>query len=234
LNASAKHQFRNRILSGLPKGEISRLAPQLQYLTFDQGFSLQDGGTPYGYFLEEGIASAVVTLKEGETVEVGVVGCDGFVGLPALLGTPSPPGRIFIQIAGAGYRLKAKAIKEEYDQPGELRQRLNRYIQAQMVQSSQTAACNRLHPIEGRLARWLLSCRDRMPGNELRLTHSFLGQMLGAPRTTVTATAGLLQRAGLIDYARGKVTIRDRSGLEETTCECYRTVRDEYRRLGLL
>jgi CRP-like cAMP-binding protein len=111
---------------------------------------------------------------------------------------------------------------------------MHRYIQAFLVQSAQTAACNRLHNIEERLARWLLSCRDRIQSDEMRLTHDFLGQMLGAPRTTVTLAAGLLHKAGFIDYSRGVVTMLDRAGLEGSACECYRTVRDEYRRLRLL
>ena len=107
-------------------------------------------------------------------------------------------------------------------------------MQGFLVQSAQTAACNRLHNIEERLARWLLACRDRMETDQLHLTHDFLGQMLGAPRTTVTLAAGLLHRAGMIDYSRGVVTIRDREKLEATACECYGIVRDEFRRLSLL
>ena len=118
--------------------------------------------------------------------------------------------------------------------PGELRNYLQKYMQAFMAQTAQTAACNRVHGIEERLARWLLTCRDRMPSNQLRLTQTFLGQMLGAPRTTVTLAVGILERAGLIDHARGTVVIRNRAQLENTACECYRTVRDEYKRYRLL
>jgi hypothetical protein len=176
----------------------------------------------------------VVTLENGATVEVGIVGIDGVVGIPILLGTDGAPGRTFMQIAGSGFRIEAGILKREFDRPGELHRILHRYMQGFLVQSSQTAACNRLHNIEERLARWLCSCRDRLETDQLHLTHDFLGQMLGAPRTTVTLAAGLLHRAGMIDYARGLVTIRNRAALEETACECYRIVRDEFQRLSLL
>ena len=180
------------------------------------------------------MASAVVSLGNGNTVEVGVIGCDGVVGIPILLGTGNSPGRTFVQIAGSAYRIKAGALKEAFESGGELRKRLQMYLQGFLVQTSQTAACNRLHGIEERLARWLLTCRDRTETNQLYLTHEFLGHMLGAPRTTVTLAAGILQRSGLIDYSRGRVTIMDRAGLQQTACECYATVRAEYRRLFLL
>jgi len=159
---------------------------------------------------------------------------DGVVGIPILLGADSTPGRTFIQIAGAGYRIDAGVLKEEFERPGALRKYLQRYIQAYLAQAAQTAACNRLHGIEERLARWLLTCHDRVGSDVLRLTHDFLSQMLGAPRTTVTLAAGLLQRANLIRYSRGVVTIKNRRVLEQTACECYQIVRNEFRRLGLL
>jgi CRP-like cAMP-binding protein len=203
-------------------------------MTLKQEQTLLDGNTKYSYFLEDGLASVVATVKDGTTVEIGVIGFDGVVGIPILLGAGSAPGRTFIQIAGSGFRIESAVLKEEFERPGELRKHLQRYIQAYLVQTAQTAVCNRLHSIEERLSRWLLTCHDRMESDRLNLTHDFLGQMLGAPRTTVTLAAGLLHRAGLIDYARGTVTIRDRKGLENTTCECYHTVRNEFRRLGLL
>jgi CRP-like cAMP-binding protein len=139
-----------------------------------------------------------------------------------------------MQIAGSGFGIEAEKLKSAFEQNGELRRHLQKYIQAFMVQTSQTAACNRLHNIEERLARWLLSCRDRMSSDRLALTQDFLGQMLGSPRTTVTLAVGLLERAGMIHHSRGVVTVRDRVALESAACECYRTVRDEYSRLGLL
>jgi CRP-like cAMP-binding protein len=154
--------------------------------------------------------------------------------MPILLGATGSPGTTFVQIAGDGYRIKAAALKAEFDRSGLFTRHVHRYMQGFMVQSAQTAACNRLHNIEERLSRWLLSCRDRVEADQLRLTQDFLGQMLGAPRTTVTLAAGMLQRAGLILHSRGAVTILDHKKLESTACECYRIVRDEFRRLALL
>ena len=125
-------------------------------------------------------------------------------------------------------------LKDEFEKSGQLRNHLQKYLLANLVQSAQNAACNRLHTISERLSRWILTCNDRVQTDHMPLTHEFLGQMLGAPRTTVTLAAGMLHQAGLIDYTRGNVTIKDRKGLEHVTCECYGTVRDEFRRLGLL
>lgn len=234
MNPPRQQGYRNRVLAALPKAELNRLKPHLSPVTLEQEQTLLDGTAPHAYFLEGGIASVVVTLKNGDTVEVGIIGVDGVVGLPILLGTEGAPGRTFVQIAGSGYRIKADILKDEFERPGELRRTLQRYMQGFLVQSAQTAACNRLHNIEERLARWLLSCRDRLESDQLRLTQDFLGQMLGAPRTTVTLAAGLLHRAGLIDYSRGVVTVKNRSELEQASCECYRIVRDEFQRLSLL
>ncbi len=226
--------YKNRILKALSKADLSRIAPHLSRVTLEQQDNLINGEASHGYFMEEGIASVVVTVANGDTVEVGVIGIDGLVGLPILLGTGSAPGRTFIQIAGSGLRIEAKHLKNEYERAGNLRQHLQRYTQGFLVQTAQTAACNRLHNIEERLARWLLTCRDRIESDELRLTHDFLSQMLGAPRTTVTLAAGLLHHAGLISYSRGVVTIQNRDKLEDAACECYSIVRDEFRRLDLL
>ena len=231
---TSDRQYKNRILASLPKDEITRLSRHLSRVSLKQGETLLDGVAPYAYFLEEGMASVVVTVNNGDTVEVGVIGVDGVVGIPILLGTGGTPGRTFVQIAGSGFRIPAKTLKEEFERDGHLRRHLQRYLQAYFVQTAQTAACNRLHGIEERLARWLLTCHDRIKAAELRLTHDFLSQMLGAPRTTVTLAAGLLQRAGMIRYLRGTVTIQNRAGLESTACECYPVVRDEFRRLKLL
>ncbi len=234
MNLAKQQPYRNRVLAALPSTEVNRLRPHLSPVTLEQEETLLDGAAPYAYFLEDGIASVVVTLKNGNTVEVGIIGMEGVVGLPILLGSAGAPGRTFIQIAGSGLRIKADILKQEFERPGQLRRVLQKYMQAFMVQAAQTAACNRLHNIEERLARWLLSCRDRLDSDQLRLTHDFLGQMLGAPRTTVTLAAGLLQRAGLIDYSRGTVTIKNRTELEQAACECYSTVRSEFQRLSLL
>jgi CRP-like cAMP-binding protein len=229
-------RYHNRILASLPKREIDRLAPHLSPLEFKQNDSLAGSGErgPYAYFLEEGMASIVTTLNDGSTVEVGVVGKDGVVGFPALLGTLSMPLNTFIQIAGSGFRIKAERLKEAFERPGRLRAYLQRYLQLQFVQVAQSSACNRFHDAEERLARWILTCQDKIGSDYLPLKHEFLGQMLGTGRSTVTLAAGVLQEAGLIDYARGKITIRNRAGLERVACECYRIIRNESQRLARL
>jgi CRP-like cAMP-binding protein len=230
-----KQQYKNHVLAALPKAEIARLTAHLSPVTLKLRTQLLDGKAPgYAYFLEEGLASVVLPMKVGGTVEVGVIGIDGVVGLPVLLGTGRMPGETFIQVEASGYRIKAQRLKEEFERPGELRRHLHKYLMANLVQSAQNAACNRLHPIAERLARWLLTCHDRIRSDRMPLTHEFLAQMLGAPRTTVTLAAGILHEAGLIDYSRGHVTIKSRSGLEEAACECYGIVRNEFKRLGLL
>jgi len=230
----AKQQYRNRILAALTKAELNRIAEHLSPVPLKVRTQLLNGGAKYAYFLEEGLASVVLTLANGATVEVGVVGIDGVVGLPQLLGVETIPGETFIQVAGSGYRIDARLLKDEFDRGGQLRNMVQKYMVAHMAQSAQGAACNRLHSISERLARWILTCHDRVQSDRMPLTQEFLGQMLGAPRTTVTLAAGILQQAGLIDYARGHLTIKNRQGLEEVACECYGTVRNEFTRLGLL
>ena len=235
MNPPSRQHYKNRVLASLPKAEIDRLTPYLSPVTLKLRAQLLDGRAPsYAYFLEEGLASVVLTLAGKTTVEVGVVGIDGVVGLPVLLGADRIPGETFIQVEASGFRINAKRLKEEFERPGELRRHLHKYVLASLVQSAQNIACNRLHPISERLAKWLLTCHDRVQSDRMPLTHEFLAQMLGAPRTTVTLAAGMLHQAGLIDYSRGHVTIKNRSGLEDAACECYRVVRKEFERLGLL
>jgi CRP-like cAMP-binding protein len=229
-----KQPYKNRVLAALPKSEIERLKPHLSPVTLNVQAELLDGKADYAYFLEDGLASVVLPMQDGSTVEVGVVGKDGVVGLPILLGAERMPGRTFIQVGGSGFRIKAKLLKEEFERSGELRRHLQKYVLANLIQSAQNAACNRLHTIGERLSRWLLTCHDRVQSDRMPLTHEFLSQMLGAPRTTVTLAAGMLQQAGLIEYSRGHVTVKNRTGLEEAACECYGIVRKEFRRLDLL
>jgi len=229
------NHYKNRILASLPKAEIARLAPYLSPVTLEIGTTLlgPDEQITHAYFLESGLASVVVAMADGNTVETGITGNEGVVGFPVFLGTKSMPTRTFVQIAGAGYRIPAQRISEAYEKPGTLRKQINRYFQAHLAQTAQTAACNRLHDIKERLARWLLICHDRMESDTFHLTHEFLGHMLGTPRTTVTLAARLLHKAELVDYSRGNVKILDRQGLEKAACECYQTIRDEFERLGI-
>jgi len=228
-----KREYKNLVLASLPKAEINRLVPHLSPVTLKVRDELLDGRSKYAYFLEDGLASVVLPMENGATVEVAVIGRDGVVGLPMLLGAKSMPGETYIQIPGSGFRVEAQRLRNEFERSGELRRHLQKYLLANLVQSAQNAACNRLHSIGERLARWLLTCHDRVQTDHMPLTHEFLAAMLGAPRTTVTLAAGILHKAGLIDYSRGHVTIKDRQKLEAACCECYRVVRDEFDRLGL-
>jgi len=220
-------------LNSLPQAAMARLEAGLSPITLMRYQPLlEDGQTATeAYFLEDGIASHVVSTQDGRTVEAGIIGRCGMVGIPVLFGTRSMPGRTFVQIPGSGFRLAAEIVRREFDRPGEFRRRLLRYLQARMIQASQGAACNRLHGVDQRLARWLLLCHDRMDSDRLLLTQEFLSQMLGAPRTTVTLAAGMLQKAGLIESSRGVLLIVNRKGLEEVACECYGVISAEYARL---
>jgi CRP-like cAMP-binding protein len=231
----SRNGYKNKILASLPKAEIARLAPHLMPLDLPSGKTLLDPGQEitYAYFLETGLASVVVAMANGNMVETGITGNDGFVGFSVLLGTKTMPTRTFMQIAGKGFKIKAQHLVDEFEKSGTLQKKINRYFQANLMLTGQTAACNRLHDIAERLARWLLMCHDRMESDTFSITHEFLGHMLGTPRSTVTLAAGILHKAGLIDYSRGKVTIRDRKGLEKAACECYQTIRKEFDRLGI-
>jgi len=226
--------YKNMVLASLPKAEIERLQPHLSPVTLKLRQQLLDGHGDHIYFVEEGLASVVLSMENGTTVEVGVIGKDGVVGLPMLLGGGRIPGETFIQVEGSGFRIDAQVMKEQFERPGQLRDHLQKYLLANLLQSAQNAACNRLHTIGERLSRWLLTCHDRVGADRMPLTHEFLAQMLGTPRTTVTLAAGMLHQAGLIDYSRGHVTIKNRAELENTACECYGVVRKEFDRLGLL
>jgi len=227
--------YRNKILAALPQQELARIAPHLTPIELGIGLDMSRPGEKpsHGYFVESGMASIVTVMKNGDTVETGLVGMEGVVGVPVLLGTESTPGRTFMQIAGKGFSIKTSVLSAEFERGGTLYQKVKVYLQAHLVQTAQIAACNRLHDIAPRLARWLLMCHDRMESDTFEITHEFLGQMLGAPRSTVTLAAGILQKAELITYTRGRVRIQDRKGLQAASCECYRTIRDECDRLGI-
>jgi len=233
--AEPRYAYKNKILAALTKAEIARLSAHLSPLPMPAGKTLLAPGEEiaYAYFLEAGLASVVVAMADGNTVETGIIGNEGMIGIPVLLGTRSMPTRTFMQIAGSGFKIKAQRLSDEYEKQGTLRKLVNRYFQAHLVQTGQTAACNRLHDIAERLARWLLMCHDRMEGDIFTITHEFLGHMLGTPRSTVSLAAGILQKDALVNYSRGKVRILDRKGLEKKACECYRTIRNEFDRLGI-
>jgi len=228
--------YQNRLLALLPPEAIGLLAPHLSLVDLPRNRTLKEANlvAEGAYFLEGGICSIVATMEDGMSVEVGLIGREGFVGTAAVLDAGLSPNRYFMQVPGYGFRIKAKVLRGLSDTCTPLRECLLRSVQGLLVQTAQTAACNRLHDLEGRLARWLLMCRDRVQSDQILVTHELLATMLGTRRSSVSVAAGILQKAGLISSTRGHVTIRDHAGLADAACECYKVVRDEYVRLGLL
>jgi CRP-like cAMP-binding protein len=223
----------NRIVSSLPRVDRERLVKVLQPVTFALGDVVYESGgsLPHVYFPTTSVVSLLYTMENGSTAEMGLAGNDGVVGVAVFLGGDTTPNRAVIQIGGGAFKMTAKALREEFARGGPFQRALLRYTQALITQISQTAVCNRLHEVEQRLCRWLLLCHDRVKSDELQMTQEFISNMLGGRRESVTVAAGRLQDAGLIHYARGHISIRDRQGLERTVCECYRIVRDELDRL---
>ncbi len=223
----------NRLLAALPDAEYQRLIPHLDHVSLPFKQVLHEVGEPieYVYFPERAIVSALSTMEDGSMVEVGLVGNDGIVGIPAALGDNIATTIAMVQVPDSAMRMKASVLKSEFGRGGSLQSRLLRYMQAQHAFVTQSAACNRLHHLEGRLARWLLLVCDRLESNDLPLTHEFMSQMLGVRRAGVTVAANALQQAGLIRYTRGKVTILNREDLEAASCECYEIINGEYARL---
>jgi CRP-like cAMP-binding protein len=185
----------------------------------------------YIYFLNSGLISTDATTRKGETVEVGLIGREGFAGLPALLDQPQMSHIVVMQGIGEGLRIRASIVREEFLKGGTLQKLVHSFAYLQLVQVSQSVLCNRMHPVEQRLARWLLASSDRMESSSLNLTHEFLAQMLGVQRSTVTVAAGDLQRQGMIGYSRGKIEIQDRKKLTALACECYGIVQSSYERV---
>lgn len=231
--SEASPQRVNRLLAALPDAEYQRLVPHLEYVPLPFKQVLHEVGEPieYVYFPHHAIVSALSAMADGSVVEVGLVGNDGVVGIPAALGDNIAITIATVQVADFGMRMKASVLKTEFQRGGVLQSLLLRYMQAQHALVSQNAACNRLHYLEGRLARWLLLVYDRVESNELPLTHEFMGQMLGVRRAGVTEAANALQQAGLVRYTRGKITILDREKLKAVSCECYEIISGEYGRL---
>jgi len=223
---------RNRILAAVPEEEYQRLLPHLEFITLRFKQALYEPNAPiqFGYFPNSGMICVIAVMRDGASVEVGVIGNEGFVGTPILLGVKATPNRALVQIAGNAFRMKAEALEKILPRAPRLELMLRRFVQAQAFQLAQSAACNRLHEVEERLARWLLMAQDRAGSDLLPLTHEFLAEMLGSRRSTVTVAAGALQRAGLIEYSRGRVKILDRTGLANSACECYEITKQQFER----
>ncbi len=226
-------QSKNQLLSALPKEEYELLLPNLEpvSLPFKQIIYEPNEPIEYVYFPNSGIISLVNFTEEGGTVEAATVGNEGMVGIPVLLGADRMIGQAISQIVGDALRMKTDIFKRQVTPGSSLHTQLLRYTLALMNLISQSVACNRLHSVEKRCCRWLLLCQDRVQSNEFYLTQELLSQMLGVRRPSVSEVAALLQKAGLIRYSRGKITILNRQGLEATSCECYRIVKDEFKRL---
>jgi CRP-like cAMP-binding protein len=219
----------NRLLASLPPEALAHLLPKLSpvALSLRQILCLPDAPIDAVYFPESGMVSMVANL-EGTQVEVGVVGREGMVGTPLLAGVETSFAECMVQLPGTALRMGAGAFRAELEANAPLRALLLRYNEALQAQVMQTAACNGRHGLEQRLARWLLVARDRAEGDELPLTQDFVAMMLGVHRPSVTVTAGILQRAGLIRYANGHITILDRPSLEAAACECHGAVRRRF------
>lgn len=223
----------NQILNSIPEFEYNLLRPHLEPVQLPHQQILHEPGEKieFAYFLDQGLASLVVLTSDGHSVEVAIVGREGIVGTPLAVGIHRGPYRSIMQIAGTGMRINADVLEVTMREAPELRLMLNRYVLVQGLQIAQIAACNRLHEIEQRLARWLLMCQDRVGSEILPVTHEFLAQMLGSGRPSVSLAAGILQKAGFIENLRGTVRIVNRKQLESAACECYKIIQQFNRTL---
>jgi CRP-like cAMP-binding protein len=224
---------RNLILAQLPDAEYEPLAKFLVPVDLPLEMRLSEPNEPieYVYFLNSGLISTDALTEKGESVEVGVIGREGFAGLPALLDQPQMSHSVMMQGSGEGLRIRSSILRDQFLKGGMLQRLVHAFAYLQLVQVSQSVLCNRMHEVDARLARWLLTSADRMESESLNLTQEFLAQMLGVQRSTVTVAAGELQRAGLIGYSRGKIHILDRPKLIKTACECYQIVSASYQRV---
>ncbi len=231
--SEAQTPTENQLLAALPQGDYERLQPQLKLVRLALGDSVYESGRELRnvLFPTTAIVSLLSVMRDGASAEIAIVGNEGVVGVSLFMGGETTPSRAVVQSAGAAFRLPAAALKEEFQRGGPMQHLLLRYTQALITQMSQTAVCNRHHSVDQQLCRWLLLSLDRLNSSELVMTQELIANMLGVRREGVTAAAGKLQDAGLIHYARGRITVLDRAGLEARSCECYGVVKTEYDRL---
>lgn len=220
------HAIHNAILLELPRQECERVFSQMELVQIPSRFLLNERveTIKFGYFINSGLISILNVMSDGKSVEVGLTGKEGFVGLPLAVGFGTSSTRAVAQIAGASFRVSAEAMENILRECPELEKHLHRYALELALQGAQLAACNRLHEVDERLARWLLMSQDRVASSDFLLTQESLSMMLGTRRASVTIAAGILQKAGLITYQRGHVKIEKRAGLEDAACECYSTL----------
>lgn len=225
--------LRNHLLAKVPREELEVVSPDLEpvQLAFKDELHAPFETIEHVHFVTRGVASMVNEPDTGEVVEFATIGFEGMVGFPLLLGSRSVPSRAIVQIPGEALRMKAADFERALPRAPMLHKLLLRYTMALLNQIAQSTSCNRLHEVQERCARWLLQTHDRVDGDSFPLTQEFLSQMLGVHRPTVSVAAAMLQKAGLIDYTRGQMTIVDRKGLEAASCSCYRLITDEYDRL---
>jgi len=223
----------NRLLAALPDSEYEHLVPQLKLVSLPVRQVIYEPGEliTHVYFPEYAAVSVVTAMEDGSTVEVGIVSNEGMVGIPVILGGDTTTTKAFVQIPGAGFQMDADVFRTEFNRGEALQSLMLRYIQAIYTEISQGAACNRLHTLEERLARWLLTVSDRRQSDDFPLTQEFIAQMLGVRRSGVTVAASTLSRAGMICYNRGQISILNREDLEATSCECYKVIQNEFSRL---
>jgi CRP-like cAMP-binding protein len=231
--ATALDPKMNALLRALPEAESSRWSPSLEPVDLALGQVVYEAGRTLTHviFPTTAIVSLLNVLEDGSSAEIAVVGHEGIVGISLFMGGESTPSRAVVQSAGQGFRLSSYALKEEFGRNGPAMHLLLRYTQALITQMTQTAVCNRHHTLDQQLCRWMLLSLDRLTGNELVMTQELIANMLGVRREGVTEAALKLQKLGLIQYARGHITVLDRPGLENRTCECYAVVKKEYDRL---
>src|ERR1043166_5950636 len=224
---------KNRLLGALPQAEFERVVARLESVSLTLGEVLYESGDTldYVYFPTTSIISLLYIMENGATAEIGVVGNDGILGIALFMGGDTTPNRAVVQSAGTALKMLAPNLKAEFTLGGVFHNVLLRYTQALITQISQTAVCNRLHTLEQQLCRWLLLSHDRVKADELIMTQELIADMLGVRREGVTVAAGRLQDSGAIRYVRGHIKILNRQKLEETVCECYRVVKDEFDRL---
>jgi CRP-like cAMP-binding protein len=223
----------NHLLAALPAEDYARLQPDLELVPMPLGSSVYESGSHMShlYFPTTSIVSLLYVMANGESAEIAITGNEGLVGISLFMGGESTPSRAVVQSAGNGYRLKANALKREFDTGGHLQHLALRYTQALATQMAQTAVCNRHHSVDQQLCRWLLLSLDRLQSNELVMTQELIANMLGVRREGVTEAAGKLQKEGMIRYSRGHISVLSRPKLEARVCECYAVVKEEYDRL---
>ena len=223
----------NHLLAALPRDEYARLFPHLERVPMPLGQVLYEPGIQmrHVYFPTTSIVSRLCVMEDGASAEIAVVGNEGIVGVSLFMGGETTPSRAVVQSAGHAYRLKGQLLKDQFYRAGPMQRLLLRYTQALLTQMAQTAVCNRHHSVDQQVCRWLLLRLDRLPSSELVMTQELIANMLGVRRERVTEAAGHLQKAGLIEYHRGRITVLDRPGLEARSCECYAVVKKEFDRL---